>query len=67
MKNTLVIDDHKVVNIDSYECFCKYYNDYTISTDAIIRVLGTRKYKNYRKKALSNGDIKQRPYGLRFK
>ena len=67
MKNTLVIDDHKVVDIDSYECFCKYYNDYTISTDAIIRVLGTRKYKNYRKKALSNGDIKQRPYGLRFK
>ena len=50
----------------SYEEFCKLYNAKEISTEDIKKIVGRRNYANYRKQALKNNDIRQRPSNLRF-
>lgn len=52
--------------IESYDDFVKVYNDYLVSVAAIIQVIGNARYRRYRKEALDNCDIEQRPRGLRF-
>ena len=49
-----------------YEEFVKEYNDYTVGVQDIIKRCGEKRYSFYRKKALLKGDIKQRPFNLRF-
>ncbi len=49
-----------------YDEFVELYNNYDISVIDIKKRIGAKAYTRYRKKALDNGDIKQRPFNLRF-
>jgi hypothetical protein len=51
----------------TYEEFVKLYNEQKISVAEIKKRLGQAKYTRYRKKAIQKGDIKQRPFNLRFR
>lgn len=50
-----------------YDEFVEMYNNYDVSVKEIKRKVGGNAYSRYRKKAIKNGDIKQRPFNLRFK
>lgn len=48
-----------------YEEFVKLYNDYSVDVTKIKKKLGnSNTYAKFRKMALKNGDIKQRPFNL---
>ena len=65
-KGLVSSDGYSLQRIESYDDFVKFYNDYSVSTDNIMRSCGSRKYRLYRKRALDCGDIVPRPKGLRF-
>ena len=50
----------------TYEEFVKLYNDKSVSTEDIKKILGRKNYIKHRKLALKNNDVKQRPSNLRF-
>lgn len=50
----------------SYEDFVKLYNDYSIKTEEIKKIVGGSRYLRFHKEAMANNDIQKRPVDLRF-